>query len=64
VGTGYSGSGFQFTGSFVLAINTSSSFISTIAGQQVDLPAGPYAQVSVNGDLRILSFFICTARSL
>src|SRR5207302_1362850 len=56
-GTGFSSGGFQFTGSFVLAINTTSAVITSIAGQEVDLPGGPYAKISVSGDLRILNFF-------
>ncbi len=57
VGTGYSVFGFQFTGSFILEINTTPAFVSTIAGQAVNLPGGPYAKVAVSGDLSILDVF-------
>ncbi|HAM70036.1 MAG TPA: hypothetical protein DCM86_00140, partial [Verrucomicrobiales bacterium] len=57
VGLGYGGSGFHFGGSFVFALNTTNRYVGSIAGQQVDLQAGPYARISASGDLEILGVF-------
>ena len=46
MGTSLGGTGFSFSGLIVFELNTSSQFISSIAGQTVNLQAGPYAQES------------------
>ena len=51
----FGGPGFEFISAFTLEINTTGQFISTIAGQTVNLPAGPFARVSGSGDLKILN---------
>ncbi len=49
------GNGFSFGGNltFELEINTTDSDVLTIAGQNVNLPAGPYARIAVDGELRL-----------
>ncbi|MCU0916652.1 MAG: Ig-like domain-containing protein, partial [Planctomycetes bacterium] len=54
-GGGYSGSGFSFCGQFTLEVNTTTQAVGTIAGQSVNLPAGPYARVTIVGYLRVLN---------
>ncbi|MCC6235017.1 MAG: calcium-binding protein, partial [Verrucomicrobiales bacterium] len=51
---GYSGSGFYFSGTFTLEINTTGQAISSIAGLAVSLPAGPYVKLSIAGSLELL----------
>ena len=53
-GAGFSAggpTGFTFSGSFFLQFNTTSSFIGTIAGQAVNLEAGPFVRVRISGSL-------------
>ncbi|MGD8831566.1 MAG: calcium-binding protein, partial [Pseudomonadales bacterium] len=54
-GSGYSGSGFNISGSFLFELNTTGRQISTIAGQQVNLRAGNYVRVVISGELDLLS---------
>jgi hypothetical protein len=54
-GSGYSGSGFYFSGQFLLEVNTTHQSVGTIAGQTVNLPAGPYARVFIYGTLNVLN---------
>ena len=51
---GVSGIGFMFTGSFILEVNTTNRFISSIAGQHVNLAAGPYIRIDIAGSLEML----------
>ena len=56
IGAGYSGAGFKFTGNFEFDLNTTGLFISSIAGQAVNLPGGGvYARISASGKLTLLS---------
>jgi hypothetical protein len=55
VGAGFSGIGFVFNGSFVLEVNTTNQYVPTIAGQAVNLVAGPYAKVTIVGYLKVLN---------
>ena len=55
MGAGYAGSGFVLSGSFLFELNTTNAFVGSIAGQEVDLPQGPYAKIEIAGQLKILS---------
>ena len=46
-GSGFKGFGFAFNGSFVLEVNTTNRYVASIAGQSVNLAAGPYAKVTI-----------------
>lgn len=52
---GFSGTGFKFTGSFVLSVNTTGQFVGSIAGQQVGLAAGRYGKLEIQGTLKVLN---------
>ncbi len=54
-GSGFSGSGFYFSGQFILEVNTTNQAVATIAGQTVNLPAGPYVRVFIYGTLNVLN---------
>ena len=55
IGSGASGTGFTFGASmaYSLALNTTGSAVSVINNQTVNLPAGPYFQVKVSGNLTL-----------
>ena len=55
IGSGASGTGFTFGASmaFSLALNTTGSAVTVINNQTVNLPAGPYFQVKVSGNLTL-----------
>ncbi|MDA1273124.1 MAG: hypothetical protein O2960_03590, partial [Verrucomicrobia bacterium] len=54
LGSGFSGTGFNFSGTFFFELNSTGSAIGTIAGQAVNLEPGPYVRLRINGNLELL----------
>jgi Ca2+-binding RTX toxin-like protein len=52
-----SGTIWSFGGTFLLEVNTTNAAIDTIGKTVVDLPAGPYVRLDVEGHLQLLTYF-------